>query len=689
MQDLQFLSNTALEFLTLSSEANVYQHIGEKLREIVSESIVTVNSYDPTSGSFVLRAVAGLGKYNETLVHLIGRDPIGMSFKVNGEEAISNLLTGKLFKVPSGLHEVTFREIPQRIAHEVEKILGIGEIYGIGFSWGGRLYGSAIFSSRSTNSLMKKKDTIEAFVHQASMALQRKEAEDALRESEERHRSIFENSLDGIVLFHSDDLILAANPEACRMHGYTEAEFLRLRRDDIADTSDPRLRESFIERVRTGRFKGEVTHVRKDGSKFPCEVSTVAFRHKYEQDSRVAIFRDMTERKQEEAERERMAARVAESERRYHSLFESMSEGFVLFRVLRDETGHPRDFLYLEMNPAWERLAQISRNDATGKLASEVLPEAVPWNIVLARNALGSRQASRMERYSRWVGKWLEYRAYSPGEDLMAVLLTDISERKRAEEALRDARDELEMRVQRRTAELELKNRELQDFAFIASHDLKEPLRKIQAFGDLVIMRSRDSLAHESIDYLVRMQDAAARMGDLLESLLAYSRVTTKGGSFSLVDVAEAARIAVSNLEIRLRETGGHVELDDLPTLEGDLTQLVQLFQNLFSNSLKFRREAEAPLVRVHSKFFEDRWHGAGAVEIYVEDNGIGFDEKYLDKVFIPFQRLHGRNEYDGVGMGLAICKKIAERHGGTIDAKSTPGKGSVFVVRLPTTQAE
>ncbi|MDD5205488.1 MAG: hypothetical protein PHS17_08705, partial [Desulfobacterales bacterium] len=132
MQDLQFLSNTALELLTLSSEANVYQYIGEKLREIVSESIVTVNSYDPTSGSLVLRAMVGLGKYNETLVHLTARDLIGMSSKVNDEEAVSNLLTGNPFKGPSGIQELTFGEIPPGIAHEVEKLLGIDEIYGIG-----------------------------------------------------------------------------------------------------------------------------------------------------------------------------------------------------------------------------------------------------------------------------------------------------------------------------------------------------------------------------------------------------------------------------------------------------------------------------------------------------------------------------------------------------------------------------
>jgi light-regulated signal transduction histidine kinase (bacteriophytochrome) len=165
--------------------------------------------------------------------------------------------------------------------------------------------------------------------------------------------------------------------------------------------------------------------------------------------------------------------------------------------------------------------------------------------------------------------------------------------------------------------------------------------------------------------------------------------VTTKAESFSQVNLAEAARSAVSNLEIRLKETGGRVEIADLPTLEGDPAQIVQLFQNLFSNSLKFRRKAEIPLVRVHSRFLEDRKNDAGEVEIYVEDNGVGFDEKYLDKIFVPFQRLHGREEYEGVGMGLAICRKIAERHGGTINAKSTPGKGSTFIMRLPTNRAE
>jgi hypothetical protein len=269
------------------------------------------------------------------------------------------------------------------------------------------------------------------------------------------------------------------------------------------------------------------------------------------------------------------------------------------------------------------------------------------------------------------------------------VIIRDVTERRLAEEAQRRAKDELELRVRERTAELERSNKELQDFVFIASHDLKEPLRKIQVFGDLVVTYSGASIDQKGLDHLCRIHDAAERMQRLLESLLAYSRVTTSAKPFSRADLVEAARNAVSNLEILLKQTGGLVEIGDLPILLGDSAQLVQLFQNLLGNALKFHRKGEKPRVGIHSRFFENGGSKAGEYEIYVDDNGIGFDEKYLDKIFVPFQRLHGRDEYDGVGMGLAICRKIVERHGGVISAKSTPGKGSTFIVRLPARQDE
>jgi len=254
-------------------------------------------------------------------------------------------------------------------------------------------------------------------------------------------------------------------------------------------------------------------------------------------------------------------------------------------------------------------------------------------------------------------------------------------ERMKLIEELQRSRDELEMRVRERTAELELKNRELRDFAFIASHDLQEPLRKIQTFGAVLAEKFADFPDETFKDYLKRMRTAAARMRNLLDSLLAYSRVTTKTEPMKETDIRRSVEVALSNLEIVMGEKNARVEIGDLPTIMADRVQMVQLFQNLIGNALKFHRPDQPPHVKVYSRVAERD----GTCEICVEDDGIGFDEKYLDKIFLPFQRLHGKSsEYQGVGMGLAICKKIIERHGGEISARSELGKGSTFMIRLP-----
>lgn len=233
-----------------------------------------------------------------------------------------------------------------------------------------------------------------------------------------------------------------------------------------------------------------------------------------------------------------------------------------------------------------------------------------------------------------------------------------------------------EERLKTYMAKLEWSNRELQDFAFVASHDLQEPLRKIQAFGDQLKTKYTESLGEEGRDYLERMQA-------LIQALLNYSRITTKAEPFSPVDLSSLLQEVVTDLEASIEQTGGRVEAGDLQHLEADPNQMRQLFQNLVSNALKFHRD-EKPIIRVYGQksTSEDTRY-----QVFVQDNGIGFDEKYLDRIFIPFQRLHGRGIYEGTGMGLAICRKIVERHGGTITAKTTPGKGSTFIVMLPTKQ--
>lgn len=229
------------------------------------------------------------------------------------------------------------------------------------------------------------------------------------------------------------------------------------------------------------------------------------------------------------------------------------------------------------------------------------------------------------------------------------------------------------------TSALRRSNESLEEFAYIASHDLQEPLRKVRGFGEMLAEEAGEALTTEQRDYLQRMQNAAARMQELITGLLTYSRVTTKRQPLQHIDLTHVLHQVVADLELRIQETGGRVEVDSLPEVEADPLQMRQLFQNLISNALKFHREDARPLVRVRGETLR-----SGRCQIKVEDNGIGFKPEESERIFKPFQRLHGRDTYDGTGMGLPVCKKIVERHGGSITARSKPGEGSTFTVILP-----
>jgi signal transduction histidine kinase len=234
---------------------------------------------------------------------------------------------------------------------------------------------------------------------------------------------------------------------------------------------------------------------------------------------------------------------------------------------------------------------------------------------------------------------------------------------------------------------LEQSNKELQDFASVASHDLQEPLRKIQAFSDRLRTKCAAALDDVGRDYLDRVQNAAKRMQTLINDLLTFCRITTKAQPFVPTDLKGATLEVISDLEARIEQVGGRVELEELPTVDADPLQMRQLMQNLIGNALKYHRPDVTPVVKVSSKPLPDESHEL--CQILVEDNGIGFDEVYTDRIFTIFQRLHGRTEYEGTGVGLAVCRKIAERHGGSITARSRLGEGSSFMVTLPVRQTK
>ena len=249
------------------------------------------------------------------------------------------------------------------------------------------------------------------------------------------------------------------------------------------------------------------------------------------------------------------------------------------------------------------------------------------------------------------------------------------------------ARAQAEVSLHRHAEALERRNRELQEFAYVASHDLQEPLRKIQAFSDRLVKKCGDQVNEDGQLYIGRIQDAAARMHDLINDLLTYSRVTTRTEPFEPIDLNKVVAEVLSDLEIRIAETEAVVKVAALPHVEASAVQMRQLFQNLISNALKFRRDGVPARVDITAEPVAETEGPAGtadACRIRIADNGIGFDEKYAEQIFGIFQRLHGRGSYEGTGIGLATCRKIVERHNGAIEARGVEGEGATFILTLP-----
>jgi len=399
----------------------------------------------------------------------------------------------------------------------------------------------------------------------------------------------------------------------------------------------------------------------------------------------------------------RVAERTADLEKTGAELRASEASFRLLTEVMPQIvwTARPDGFLDY-YNQRWTDYTGMTVEQTQGWGWQPVLhPDDVEKTTEVWRHATQSGEAYQVEyrfkRASDGVYRWHLGRAMPMRDESGNITkwfgtCTDIDDQKRAQQELQRSHEELENRVAERTAELaranqsqtrllvelERSNGELQDFASVASHDLQEPLRKIQAFGDRLKTRCEADLSDDGKLYLDRMQDAARRMGILILDLLELARVTSKAQPFAPVDLSEIAGEVVSDLELRLEQSGGKIELGALPTIDADRLQMRQLMQNLLANALKFRNLDALPIVRVESETVGDK------CRLTISDNGIGFDDKHAERIFTMFQRLHGRDAYEGTGIGLAIVKKIVERHGGEISAHSGEGQGATFVVTLP-----
>ena len=477
----------------------------------------------------------------------------------------------------------------------------------------------------------------------------RKRAETLLHESEKRYRTIFEESPDGIVLIDMETTrAVEFNEVACRQLGYSREEFAQLPVADYeAKEQADEIRDHFEKITQLGRERFDTLHRTKSG-----EIRNVAV---YKQALTIggrqylyAIFRDITELRQAQEESAFKAKLLDASS---DSIFLVNLEGKIVF--VNEAAFTTRGYQRQEM------IGMTVAALDTPEFASQVggrIQQILEHGESVFESAHRCKDGSVMP---------IEIHAQSievKGERLILSTIRDISERKRGEEALR-----------KYAVSLERSNQELEHFAYVASHDLQEPLRKIGSFTELLARKYQDRLDDKAGTYINYIVDGAHRMQILINDLLSFSRVTTKGREFAAVDCNQLLQRVQRDIELAAQESGARIKVHELPTVLADEVQLGQVFQNLIVNAIKYRDQDHAPEIELAARKSGGEWIFS------VSDNGIGIEAQHFERVFQLFQRLHTREEYSGTGIGLALCKKIVERHGGHIWVESTPGQGSTF----------
>lgn len=494
----------------------------------------------------------------------------------------------------------------------------------------------------------------------------RKMAEEELQRSEERYRSIVEHSLIGIAFSDANFRMLYVNDKYCDIIGYPKDEILKHNiLMPLTEEGKKIVRDHYNKRLKgeSVPVKYEIEIIRKKGEKRRVSISSHAFTNSKGQKRVVAQFLDITERKlMEKALRER--------EKRYRFL-SSITEQ-VRDSVLVTDL----DYKIIYINKAAEILFGYSKNEIYGKspdlLNAEPLANDIQAQIYSTVSSGKEWMGVNMNRKKDGSTFYCEF-TVSPLTDENGLPLgyigiqRDVTDRKK-----------MEMKIQQSIEELKRSNEDLEQFTSMASHDLGEPLRVISGYMHLLEEIYGKKLDNEGLNYIKSVQNSANRMQQLINDLLSLSHVGIEGIPFKMADMTEILRESLANLQASIDESGAVISIDkELPKTNVDRFQIVQVFQNLIGNSIKFRR-GEKPKIHIGTAKKKDRWIFS------IKDDGIGIEKKHFDDIFVVFQRLHSKSEYPGTGIGLTICKKIIERHGGQIWVDSIVDKGSTFYFSIP-----
>lgn len=382
------------------------------------------------------------------------------------------------------------------------------------------------------------------------------------------------------------------------------------------------------------------------------------------------------------SEKERKIAEnnLKRSEERYRTLYASMNEGMAVHRVLYTENGEAEDYVLMDVNHAYEKLLNLSRNDTIGKKATEVYKTKEAPYLEIYAGVADDGEPQRFESYFEPMNKYFRISVFSPKKGEFATVFEDITIKKRAEEEIKKLNEELEFRVRKRTAELEAANHDMESFSYSVSHDLRAPLRVIRSFSSILARKYVDNLDDDGIHYLHNIVDATERMGTLIDDILLYSRTGRKSVQKKPISIRNVLEEVLDDLNENIKAKNAVVNIpNDLPTITSDRTLLNQIFINIIGNALTYHEPDKKPEIDIFWQKNED------TIRICMRDNGIGIPEKYHGHVFKIFQRLHGESTYSGTGIGLAIARKAAELMEGSLWIESSQkGQGTTFCLELP-----
>ena len=483
---------------------------------------------------------------------------------------------------------------------------------------------------------------------------------DSLRRQSDRVKeqtTLLDLVRDGIIVRDLYGTILYWSHGAAEMYGWSREEATGKISHRLIRSELPMPLKDIERRVTdTGYWEGEIVQTTKDGARLAVESRwTLTRSDRGRPHGFLEVNRDITARNRAEQS-------LRDSELRFRSVAETAIEGIISI----DERG-----LISYWNPGAERMFNRPAAEVVGEPVSIALPERVMPALAAHSEeivgttfeTIGIRRDGSTFPIELSLSSW----SASHGARFVTGIARDVTARKATERAL-----------EAQAAELARSNHELEQFAYVASHDLQEPLRMVSNYTQLLARRYKDKLDGDANEFIEFAVDGARRMQDLIHALLEYARVGTRGKQFAPTPMNQVVEAALLNLSTAVADANAEITVEALPTLTVDASQLTQVFQNLIGNAIKFRRSGERPAVRVSAERGGDRW------TLGVADNGIGIDPKYFERIFGMFQRLHGRDEYAGTGIGLALCKKIVERHGGQMHVVSEPGQGATFSVTLP-----